>query len=246
MSKIKRIVILGLCLSLLSLGGFVAPGISADSTSEYIARYKSNLAAYNKHEVPLIKSFRANYDGSLADQIVARAIWYMENGYMVYGHSNYVKDGRVDCSNFTSLVYKDFGIKIPTASRSYNQVGTKVPGVYSKLQSGSTKKYMLVGVNNLKPGDLFTYWKTDSKGNRYIAHTAIYMGKLNGKPAIIHTISGRPTAIGITTSFTWWYGQHFLEARRVLPDSAYKPNKPVVPQKYQLPPQKTVKMPQGI
>jgi len=244
---LKRIALLVLCLAVLAgVGGFVAPGISADTTSEYISKYQNNLEAYQQHEVPLVNSFRASYDGSLAHQIVARAIWYMENGYMVYGHSNYVKDGMVDCSNFTSLVYKDFGINIPSASRSYDSVGVKVPGFYSKLQPGSTKKYMLVGVENLKPGDLFTYWKTDSKGERYIAHVAIYMGLIDGKPCIIHTISGRPTAIGITNSFTWWYGEHLLEARRVLPDSAYVPNKPVIPQTYQLPPQQPVVMPQGL
>ena len=208
---LKRISILGLCLTMLiGLGGFAAPGISADTTSEYIATYQSSLTDYNKHEVPLVKAFRASYDGSLASQIVARAVWYMENGYMVYGHSSYAKYGTIDCSNFTSLVYRDFGYTIPTAVRSYGGVGTQVSGVYSKLQPGSTTKYMLVGVDNLRPGDLFLYWKTDSQGNRYIAHTAIYMGELDGQPAIIHTISGRPTAIGITTSFTWWYGEHFL------------------------------------
>jgi len=220
-------------------GGSMTTQVTAATTSEYIAKYRANMPAYMQHEVPIINSFRSSYQGALGQKIVNRAIWYMENGYMVYGHSNYVNDGRIDCSNFTSLVYKDFGIPITSASRNYGQVGVRVTGVYSKLQPGSTTKYMLVGVDKLRAGDILTFWKLDSNGNRYIGHVALYMGKIDGKPCIIHTVSNRPTAIGITNSFTWWYGKNFQEARRILPVSSYR----VIPKTYQLPPQKPVVMP---
>lgn len=187
-----------------------------------------------------VAAFREAFDKSPAQVLVARAIWYMKYGYMVYGHTKYPTTGYIDCSNFVSLVYKDFGYSITSAARKYNTVGSAVSGVYSRKQTGSTKKYTLVGVDKLKPGDIMTFWKEDSSGNRYIGHVAIYMGKLNNKPAIIQTCTGNPSAIGITTSFTYWYGEHFAGARRVLPSSAYQPGSgyrdlgPVIPAVYQM------------
>lgn len=220
---------------------------AAATTSTYIKSYNANYPAFIQHELPIVKAFQAQNDGTLRNEIVVRAIWYMENGYMIYGHSKYATTGFIDCSNFTSLVYKDFGFQITSAARNYTTVGTKVSGVYARRQTGSTK-YELAGTENLKPGDIFTFWKTDSSGNRYIGHVAIYMGKINGKPAVIHTVSGRPTAIGITDSFSYWYGEHFAGARRVL-TAAQQTSRlkstppPVIPQIYQLPPQKPVVMP---
>lgn len=188
----------------------------------------------------IMAAFRAGFDNSPANALVARAIWYMKYGYMVYGHTKYPTTGYIDCSNFVSLVYKDFGYSITSAARKYTTVGSSVSGVYSRKQTGSTKKYMLVGVDKLKPGDIMTFWKVDSSGNRYIGHVAIYMGKINNKPAIIQTCKGNPSAIGITTSFTYWYGEHFAGARRVLPSSAYDAGNsyqdlgPVIPAVYQM------------
>ncbi|MGI6549578.1 MAG: C40 family peptidase [Syntrophomonadales bacterium] len=241
----RKIIAVVLSLTILvGLGGIVAPQpVSATSASQHIARYKANMAAYKKHEQPIVDAFWKNYRGTLGQKLIKRAIWYMENGYMVYGHSNYAKDGKIDCSNFVSLIYKDFGFDITTRARDYNKVGRKVSGVYSRKQPGSSNKYELVGVNKLWVGDILLFWNKDSKGNRYISHVALYMGKFNGKPCIIHTVSGRPTAIGITNSFTWWYGEHFQEARRIFPVKRYKARDPIIPAKYQLPPQNPVVYP---
>lgn len=248
MSKKLSSLLLTIAL-LISIIAIPGPDVSAaTSTSTYIKRYQANYPAYTRYELPIIKAFQAQDNGSLANDIVARAIWYMENGYMIYGHSKYPTTGFIDCSNFVSLVYKDFGYQVTSAARNYNTVGTKVSGVYAKCQPGSSK-YMLVGIDNLKPGDIFTFWKTDSNGNRYIGHVALYMGKINGNPTIIQTIKGRPTAIGITSSFSYWYGEHFAGARRILDSSAQqaqiqqKTPAPVIPLKYQLPPQKPIVMP---
>ncbi|MGI6513198.1 MAG: C40 family peptidase [Syntrophomonadaceae bacterium] len=238
---LKRVTILVLCLAMLmGIGVAATPQVSAKSSNKYIETYYANMPAYKKHEVPIVKAFFDNYKGTLGQKMIKRAIWYMENGYMVYGHSNYARDGRIDCSNFVSLIYKDFGFDITTRARDYDKVGRKVPGVYSRLQPGSSKKWELVGVNKLWVGDILLFWNKDSKGNRYISHVALYMGKINGKPCIIHTVSGRPTAIGITNSFTWWYGEHFQEARRIFPVKRYKARDPIIPAQYQLPPQKPV------
>ncbi len=247
----KKITALLLCLLFVVGAAVVIPaGIgSAATTSSYIADYNANYPAYLQHEQPLADAFRANYNNSLAQAMVERAVWYMENGYMVYGHTKYAATGYIDCSNFVSLVYKNFGYSVTSAARNYNTVGQAVSGVYAKRQAGSSTKYQLVGADKLRPGDILTFWKKDSSGNKYIGHVALYMGKINDKPAIIHTVSGRPTAIGITTSFTYWYGEHLYGVRRVLPDSAQIPNGPrndsgpVIPSVYALPPQKPVVLP---
>jgi len=220
---------------------------------EAIQNYKNYQSSYNKHEVPIIKAFAAQYEGSLADQIIARAIWYMEHGYMVYKTAKYAETGMIDCSNFTKLVYGDFGINITSVSRQYNQVGTKVTGVSStKIGTSSNGQalYGIKGIENLRPGDILTYW-AGTESSKYISHVSIYMGVINGKPAVINTVANRPTAIGIVNNFSYWYGEKFLEARRILPSDAwtpsaaskYKDSGPVIPTSYYLAPQKTIIMP---
>jgi len=213
--------------------------------------YTSSNSHYNSHEKPVVDSLRASYDGSLAQALVGRAIWYMEYGFMKYGHTKYPTTGYIDCSNFVSLVYKDFGYSITSAAKNYNTVGVKVEGVYSQKIPGSSK-YTLVGVEKLKPGDIFTFWNSDSPARTHIGHVAIYMGLVNGKPCIINTCSGNPTAIGIINSFSYWYGSSLIEVRRVLPDSAYVPdgkitdNGPVIPAKYQIKPDRPIIMPKNL
>jgi peptidoglycan hydrolase-like protein with peptidoglycan-binding domain len=211
----------------------------------------ASISHYNSHEKPIVDSFRANFDGSLAQTLVGRAIWYMEYGYMKYGHTKYAATGYIDCSNFVSLVYKDFGYSITSAAKNYGSVGVKVQGVYANKISG-TSKYSLVGVEKLKPGDIFTFWNSDAPARTHIGHVAIYMGVINGKPCIINTCSGNPTAIGIIDSFSYWYGSSLIEVRRVLPASAYVTgNKisdqgPVIPAIYQIIPDKPIVMPKNL
>ena len=248
----KRILVISLVMFLLTIAGLQSASVvsAAGNADKYIQKFEDNYPAYLKNDKVLADAFLLKYNNSEAQALVARAIWYMENGYMVYGHSKYWDTGFIDCSNFVSLVYKDLEYSITSASKNYNQVGKKVAGVYSRKITGSSK-YELVGIKNLRPGDIFTFWAADSDGNgTHIGHVAIYMGEINGQPAIIQTNSDRPTAIGINTSFKYWYGEHFLEARRVLDDASQFPAKtwqasaPVIPAVYQLAPQKPVMMPE--
>ncbi len=208
----------------------------------------ASIKHYNGHEKPIVDSFRANFDGSLAQTLVGRAIWYMENGYMKYGHTKYPATGYIDCSNFVSLVYKDFGYTVTSAAKNYGSVGARVAGVYATKVSGSSK-YKLVGIDKLKPGDIFTYWNSDAPAKTRIGHVALYMGVINGKPCIINTCSGNPTAIGIIDDFSYWYGSSLIEVRRVLPNSAYTAGKtitdkgPVIPEVYQIKPDKPIILP---
>ncbi|RBW69447.1 NlpC/P60 family protein [Bacillus taeanensis] len=225
------------------------------TTDEAIARYNANYNGYLKHEVVKVNQYREAYKhikGSLADQIVERAIWYMEHGYTVYGmgHNSYHSDGVLDCSNFTKLVYGDFGIKLSGVAKKYDTFGTRVKGVYPHKVN---RYWQIEGTEHLLPGDLLTWWYDRSDGYRIIGHVGIYMGKVNGKPTVICTAGqDTPTAIGIITSFKNWWGKHFYTAQRVLPDCSWTPGLihvnyedkgPVIPKRYILPPQKPLIMP---
>lgn len=230
------------------LGGVVPSSKVSPSAKAPTA---SSIKHYNSHEKPIVDSFRAKYDGSLAQALVGRAIWYMEYGFMKYGHTKYNTTGYIDCSNFVSLVYKDFGYSITSAAKNYGSVGVKVQGVYAKKIPGSSK-YTLVGIENLKPGDIFTFWNSDAPARTHIGHVAIYMGVINGKPCIINTCKDNPTAIGIINDFSYWYGSSLIEVRRVLPSSAFKAGSkindqgPVIPAIYQIKPDKPIVMPKDL
>jgi len=223
----------------------VTPSAIASGAKEPSA---ASIKQYNSHEKPIVDAFRASYKGSLAEALVGRAIWYMEYGFMKYGHTKYPATGYIDCSNFVSLVYKDFGYSITSAAKNYNQVGVKVEGVYAQKIPG-TSKYTLVGTDKLKPGDIFTFWNSDAPARTHIGHVAIYMGEINGKPCIINTCNDRPTAIGIINNFAYWYGENLIEVRRVLPDSAFVAGSnftdqgPVIPAIYQIKPDKVIILP---
>lgn len=241
----KKIIGLTLVLSLSAAG--MASAAEEMSNSEAVAKYNKyiNADSYVKDELYNVADFRSHYASlkeSLAYRVVERAIWYLESGYFIYGHGTdaYGKYGYEDCSGFTRLVFGDFGYNITGASRSYDSVGTKVEGVGKQMVDG---KWQLTGIQNLRIGDIMTWQETD-----HISHVAIYMGtNRDGQPVVIGTRGdGNPTALGTVDSWSYWWGEKFHSARRVLPDAALsgmagKTEKPpVIPQSYVLPPQKTV------
>lgn len=224
------------------------------TTDEAVAKYKANYEDYFKNELVKVDQYRKTYrnlKGSLADKVVERAIWYMNHGYMVYGHglNSYHSDGVVDCSGFTKLVFGDFGFGLTGVSKRYESIGTKVDGVNHKLNDAY---WSLEGVENLRLGDILTWWKQRPNGTYYIGHVAIYMGHIDGNPTVIGTTSGTPTAIGIISSFKRWYGKNFYNAQRILPEGSWTPGVeiaghedkgPVIPERYVLPPQNPIIMP---
>lgn len=207
-------------LGSMMLGGIVLTSNSAFASTDTVLTTQQAITKYNTYyndyvnnelvKVQQYENLNQNIKGSLADQIVERAIWYMNNGYMVYGHgtNSYQQKGIVDCSAFTRLVFGDFGFNITGAARNYNTVGTQINGVKPVQTNG---KWSLQGTENLRPGDILTWWAKDSNGNKYISHVAIYMGMMNGQPAVIGTRGdGNPTAIGIVNDFRYWWGSKFL------------------------------------
>lgn len=224
------------------------------TTEKALAKYKENYQDYVNNELVKVAHYREQYKkikGSLADQVIERAIWYMDHGYTVYGHgfNSYHSHGVLDCSGFTKLVYGDFGIELTGISKKYENIGLRVEGVFHKIVD---EHWDLEGVENLRPGDLLTWWKERPDKTFYIGHVGIYMGQLNGNPAVIGTTSGTPTALGIISSFRRWFGLHFYNAQRILPEGSWTPGKviaghddkgPVIPNQYVLPPQKPIVMP---
>ncbi|MBO8177831.1 MAG: C40 family peptidase [Bacillus sp. (in: Bacteria)] len=224
------------------------------TTEEAIAKYEANYNDYKNNELKKVKQYRDSYQhikGSLADQIVERAIWYMEHGYTVYGHgyNSYHSDGVLDCSGFIKLVYGDFGFDLTGVAKKYVDIGKRVDGVYQKIVD---EYWHLEGVKHLRPGDIFTWWKERSNHTVYIGHVGIYMGELEGRPSVICTARGTPTAIGIISSFKRWYGRNFYNVQRILPEGSWTPGividghedrGPVIPKRYVLPPQKPIIMP---
>ncbi len=230
-AKLQNKILIYLLMLALSVGGAAAysPAVMAATSSSS----KVDSAA-------IISSLRSNYSGSQADAIVGRAVWYMEYGYIKYGHTKYASTGYCDCSQFLSMVYKDFGYSITSASRKYDTVGVPVEGVY-------VKNGKLVGEEKLKPGDIFTFQRID-----HITHVAMYIGVFNGKPCFIGTTKGYPTAIGIVSGFNNWYGIQFKGVRRVLADSAYQTGGkvndrgPVIPKIYRIKPTGPIVLPKNL
>lgn len=224
--------------------------ITAYTPSQALQNYKKYMASYTKQDVPVVESFRSQYDGSLGDKVVARAIWYMKYGSMVYNHKKYPVTGQIDCSNFTQLVYGDFGYKITSASRNYTGVGTRISGIYAKNDPGKNR-YAIVGLSKMKPGDIVAFW--DSTRD-HIGHVAIYMGVIDGHPRVIGTSDGHPTAIGIDDLENSWMGGRIHSVRRLLPSDAWTPSAgakynakaPTIPTKYFLQPQTKVIMPSNL
>ncbi|WP_435163001.1 NlpC/P60 family protein [Paenibacillus glycanilyticus] len=242
----KQILSLAIIGSMLGTAG-IANASTSWTTSSAVKKYNKyiNADSYVKDELYNVADFHSKYGSrknTLAYQIVERAIWYMKNGYMVYGsgYDAYGKYGYEDCSGFVRFVYGDFGFNITGTSAKYNTVGKKVAGVGKKKVNG---KWKLTGVENLKLGDILTWQTTD-----HIMHVAIYMGtNREGQPVVIGTRSdGNPTALGTVDSWQYWWGENFKEARRVVPSAGFtgmagkKIKAPTIPKKYILPPQKKV------
>lgn len=106
-------------------------------------------------------------DEALGKQIAAYAQTFIGYPYVWGGDTDLTKG--VDCSGFTMLVMKHFGINIPRTT------WTQYDGV------SGYKKPIKISVEDLKPGDLIFYYA----GN---THVGIYIG--NGK--IVHASNSAP------------------------------------------------------
>lgn len=120
--------------------------------------YSINLAAVDD-KIP--------YNEIISNQVINYALKFVGRPY-VYG-GNSLTNG-TDCSGFTKLIFKKYGINLPRGSRDQARVGKHI------------------GLKNIMPGDL-VFSGYDGK----VGHVAIYIGKnklvhaLNSKVGIVVT-----------------------------------------------------------
>lgn len=114
--------------------------------------YSINLAAVD-NDIP--------YNEIISNQVVNYALKFVGGPY-VYG-GNSLTNG-TDCSGFTKLIFKKYGISLPRGSRDQAHVGKRV------------------GLKNIMPGDL-VFSGYDGR----IGHVAIYIG--NNK--IVHALNSK-------------------------------------------------------
>ena len=112
--------------------------------------YSINLAAVDD-EIP--------YNEIISNQVINYALKYVGGPY-VYGGNSLTKG--TDCSGFTKLVYKKYGVSLPRSAKEQSHSGTSV------------------GLENIMPGDLVF-----SGYNGQICHVAIYIG--NNK--LVHALN---------------------------------------------------------
>lgn len=112
--------------------------------------YSINLAAVD-NDIP--------YNEIISNQVINYALKFVGGPY-VYGGNSLTKG--TDCSGFTKLIYKKYGVTLPRSAREQSRVGTSV------------------GLDNLMPGDLVF-----SGYNGRICHVAIYIG--NNK--LVHALN---------------------------------------------------------
>ncbi len=113
-----------------------------------------------------------------------------------YRYGGTSRSGGLDCSGFTSTVYRSVGVKLPRTSREQSGIGQKVKR------------------SDLKPGDL-VFFHTGRSSR--INHVAIYEG--NGK--FIHASSGGGEVKESSLS-EGYYANRFAGARRVIKGGAAK------------------------
>ena len=125
---------------------------------------------------------------TIADQVVAEAEKYIGVPYVWDGES----PNGFDCSGFTTYVYRQFGIEIPSYTVSQVKYGTSV------------------SFSNLQKGDLVFFDNTYAGPNP--THVGIYAG--NGE--MIHASDTEGiTRANINTSY---WKEHFATGRRLLSD----------------------------
>lgn len=134
-----------------------------------------NRKGYLKFEHALISRNKDVHIGYLPfnkENIIKQSFKFLGERYG-WGHSFNARD----CTGFVGDVYKSFGILMP---RNSGQQGNNNYGANVRFSKQATTNEKLKQINQLEVGDLI-----------YIpGHVMMYLGKNNGKPYIIHDVSG--------------------------------------------------------
>lgn len=161
---------------------------TTETTTETVTELQKNNSEETTEETTE-KAVAANTSAAtLGEQIVAYAKQFVGTPY-VYGGTDL--NSGVDCSGFTSSIYKQFGITINRVSR--DQISNGMP----------------VSKSNLQPGDLIFF---NTGGNSSISHVGMYIG--NGQ--YIHSTDTNGLGVSIADLDSSYAQNTYYGACRVL------------------------------
>jgi len=104
-----------------------------------------------------------------------------------------------DCSGFITYVFNHFNIQVPRTSYGFTHMGETVP------------------VTQAKRGDIILFTGTDSLAND-VGHIGLITANNNGSISFIHSTSGKPMAVTVTTLDNY-YKSRFVRIARIFPQN---------------------------
>ena len=102
-----------------------------------------------------------------------------------------------DCSGFTGYVFRQFGIGLPSCSRSQSQAGVQVKEAIAQA------------------GDLVFFGRKQRKGPAQIYHTGIVASNQDGRLRVIHSATGEGVVVTDMSRAGYWRN-HLVAIRRVI------------------------------
>ncbi len=159
---------------------FYPTGIQAKNVTIAVG---AKVYTLNKNGIVTAESNITVSGNTLGSKVAREAVKYIGNPYVYGGES---LTGGTDCSGFTMLIYKKFGITMGHFAE------------WQRTGANCSKRPILVEANtaSLMPGDLIFYGSSN-----YASHVAIYIG--NGQ--IVHASNSRPYPAGGIKISTWNY-----------------------------------------
>ena len=165
---------------------------SSKTTNKKTSSTKKTTSVVTKKEVSKAVTYTKATGSATGESIVSYAKKFLGLRYKT-GTPSLSKGA--DCSGFTMLIFKEYGISLP------------------RTVGGQSKKGTAVSKKNLQKGDLVFF---RPKGGRGLSHVAIYIG---GGKVIHETRPGRGVAI---TSVDGLSNIVFVTARRVINSNSAK------------------------
>lgn len=102
-----------------------------------------------------------------------------------------------DCSGFTGYVFRQFGIALPSCSKSQSTVGVKVQK------------------DSAQAGDLVFFGRRTRKGRTSIYHAGIVASNEGGRLRVIHSATGEGVVVTDMSRPGYWRN-HLVSVRRVI------------------------------
>jgi cell wall-associated NlpC family hydrolase len=169
-----------------------------------IARaYKKNTRtkarpAYGFLPTTGVANLRPTIDGSLLPEFRSALVTYSKTLLGRPYRSGGKKPAQgFDCSGFTGYVFRQFGIALPSCSRSQSQIGIKIQK------------------DSAQAGDLVFFGRKKRKGGVQIYHTGIVASTEGGRLRVIHSATGEGVVLTDMSRPGYWR-KHLVSIRRVI------------------------------